>query len=140
MSDSHSPVPAASHAPDDHGHGHEDHDFWGHCKLYVYIGILLGVLTAVTVGLSYVDFARIGITRWIFGLIGISGNHINIVVGMIVATFKVCLVGAIFMHLKGEKKTIWQPLYFTAFFVLGLFLLTLLHWYDPIFSTVHAHH
>ena len=44
------------------------------------------------------------------------------------------------MHLKGEKKTIWQPLYFTAFFVLGLFLLTLLHWYDPIFSTVHSQH
>ena len=56
------------------------------------------------------------------------------------ATIKVGFVGAIFMHLKGEKKTIWRPLYFTAFFVLGLFLLTLLHWYDPIFSTLHNEH
>ena len=59
---------------------------------------------------------------------------------MFVATVKVGFVGAVFMHLKGEKKTIWRPLFFTAFFVLGLFLLTLWHWYDPIFTTVHNEH
>jgi heme/copper-type cytochrome/quinol oxidase subunit 4 len=64
----------------------------------------------------------------------------NIIIAMIVATIKVGFVGAVFMHLKGEKKTIWRPLFFTAFFVAGLFLLTLLHWYDPIFSTAHNEH
>ena len=57
------------------------------------------------------------------------------IIGMLVATFKVSLVGAIFMHLKGERPTIWRFLYFTAFFFLGLFLLTWLHWWDPIFGT-----
>jgi hypothetical protein len=57
---------------------------------------------------------------------------------MAVATFKVCLVGAIFMHLKGEVSTIWRFLLFTGIFVLGMFLLTLFHWYDPIFGTQQA--
>ena len=122
-----SPVPHAEHA--EHAaapgaHGHDDHDFWGHAKLYLWVGAILILFTAVTVFLSYVDF---------------GSTKANIIVGMIVATFKVCLVGAIFMHLKEEKKTIWRPLLFTLFFVLGLFLLTLLAFYDPIFGTYHAY-
>ena len=57
------------------------------------------------------------------------------IIGMFVATFKVTLVAAIFMHLKGERPTIWRFLYFTAFFVAGLFLLTALHYGDQIFGT-----
>jgi hypothetical protein len=56
-------------------------------------------------------------------------------------------VAAIFMHLKGEKAMIWKFLFFTMFFVAGLFLLTLLHYADPIgghagefFSTTHTQH
>ena len=122
MSDSH------EHAKDPatatHGdHGHDAHDM--HLGLYLGVGGFLIVATIITVALSYVDF----------------GSHANnIIIAMILATIKVGFVGAIFMHLKGEKKTIWRPLFFTAFFVLGLFLLTLLHWYDPIFSTVHNQH
>ncbi len=51
---------------------------------------------------------------------------------MLVATFKAGLVAAIFMHLKGERITIWRFLFFTAIFVAGLFFLTLFHWVDPI--------
>jgi caa(3)-type oxidase subunit IV len=122
MSDSHEPAKdSAPSAHDDHGHA--AHDM--HLGLYLGVGAFLIVATVITVALAYVDF----------------GSHAsNFIVAMIVATIKVCFVGAIFMHLKGEKKTIWHPLYFTAFFVLGLFLLTLLHWYDPIFSTVHNEH
>ena len=130
MSDSHSHLPAASSAghtagaasADPHAHSsahdHGHHDM--HLKLYIGIGIALILLTGFTVFLSYVDF---------------GSQARNMVVGMIVATFKVSLVMAIFMHLKGERPTIWRFLYFTAFFVLGLFLLTLLHWVDPIFGT-----
>ncbi len=122
MSDSHEHAKDSS--PDAHSdHGHAAHDM--HLGLYLGVGGFLIVATIITVWLSYFDF----------------GSHANnIIIAMIVATIKVGFVGAIFMHLKGEKKTIWRPLYFTAFFVLGLFLLTLLHYYDPIFSTVHNQH
>jgi len=122
MSDSHEH--AQESAPATHGeHGHAAHDM--HLGLYLGVGGFLIIATIITVFLSYVDF-------------GSRSN--NIIIAMIVATIKVGFVGAVFMHLKGEKKTIWRPLFFTAFFVLGLFLLTLLHWYDPIASTVHAQH
>lgn len=130
MSDSHAPI-TPSPAPDAHaGHeaAHDEHDFWGHAKPYLWVGGVLLVFTLITVALSYVDFDHK------------IGHGWNMIIGMAVATFKVCLVGAIFMHLKGEKKTIWTPLYFTAFFVLGLFLLTLLHWLDPISTTRHFTH
>src|SRR2546430_677689 len=58
----------------------------------------------------------------------------NIAVAMLVATFKAGLVAAIFMHLAAEKRLIYRILIFTGFFVLGLFWLTFLAWYDyPIF-------
>lgn len=118
---------------DPHGHHHPPADpndphaippeAWhiaSHMKLYWGIGFALFFLTLVTVWLSYIDFGTP--TR-------------NIVIAMAVATFKVSLVGAVFMHLKGERPTIWRFLYFTAFFVAGLFLLTAFHWYDPIWGT-----
>ncbi|MDB6148653.1 MAG: Cytochrome c oxidase polypeptide [Chthoniobacter sp.] len=128
MSDSHAPEPAHSAVGTDataaaHDHSHDAEHVAKHIKTYLIVGVVLIVLTAVTVGLSYVDF----------------GSHaMNWVVGMAVATFKVCLVGAIFMHLKGERPTIWRFLLFTGIFVVGMFLLTLLHWYDPIFGTQQA--
>ena len=122
MSDSHEH--AKDSAPATAGdHAHAAHDM--HLGLYWAVGGFLIVATIVTVFLSYIDF-------------GSRGR--NIIIALLLATVKVGFVGAIFMHLKGEKKTIWRPLFFTAFFVLGLFLLTLLHWYDPIFSTVHNEH
>jgi cytochrome c oxidase subunit IV len=56
----------------------------------------------------------------------------NIVVAMLVATFKAGRVAAIFMHLAAEKRLIYRVLIFTGFFVLGLFFLTYLAWYNPI--------
>ena len=43
-------------------------------------------------------------------------------------------VAAVFMHLAAEKRLIYRILIFTGFFVMGLFWLILLAWYDfPIF-------
>jgi cytochrome c oxidase subunit 4 len=89
------------------------------------VGALLLVLTGVTVGLSYVDF---------------GSRSMNILVGMIVATVKASMVAAIFMHLKGEKMTIWRFLIMTGVFAVGLFFLTFLAHSDPISGTSHLTH
>lgn len=118
--------PESAHPPADaHDHSHDAEHIAKHLKGYYVVGGILLVCTALTVGLSYVNFGSL---------------KANWIVAMVVATFKVSLVGAIFMHLKGEKATIWRFLFFTAFFVTGLFLLTLFHWVDPIFSSSHATH
>ena len=83
----------------------------------------LMALTLVTVGLSYVDF---GSSFW------------NIVVALVVASAKAGLVAAIFMHLWGERATIWKVLVFTGVFVVGLFVLSYLHFSDPIMKTAHS--
>jgi caa(3)-type oxidase subunit IV len=90
--------------------------------MYLIIGAVLLVFTGITVALSYVEM-------------GITNNWI---VGMAVATFKVCLVGAVFMHLKGEVKTIWRPIWFTLMFCTFLFLLFAWAWSDPLGGHDHA--
>lgn len=98
----------------DHDH---DHDVSKHVNKYLMVGAVLLVCTVLTVFLSYVDF----------------GSHkANMAVGMLVATFKAGLVAAIFMHLSSERKLIYRVLIFTGFFVLALFWLTYLNWYDPV--------
>jgi caa(3)-type oxidase subunit IV len=100
-------------APDEHG----AHNVAKHVRKYLLIGLILVTFTAITVWLSYVDFGT---------------QKMNITVAMLVATFKAGLVAAIFMHLSNEKQLIYRILIFTGFFVLGLFFLTYLAWYDPI--------
>ena len=126
MSESHDhgkqAAPAAPHEAAAHGdHAHGDM----HLGLYLGVGGFLLVATAITVWLSYMDF---------------GSRSANIIVALALASVKVGFVGAIFMHLKGEKWTIWKFLLFTAFFVTGLFMLTLLHYVDPIFGTTHNTH
>jgi hypothetical protein len=131
---------------DPHAHGeHGEHsgDFRAlmkHAFPYLVVGGLLFIFTVITVGLSYIDFAHIGLFQTIFGWIGVKGHGINIFIGLVVAAFKVCLVGAWFMHLKNEKASVWRPLIFTFIFCLGLFLLCLFSWVDPIPGTSHWHH
>jgi len=93
------------------------HDVAHHVKKYMMVGATLLVFTALTVFLSYLDFGT---------------RKANIAVAMLVAMFKAGLVAAIFMHLSAEKKLIYRVLIFTGFFVLGLFWLTFLAWYDPV--------
>jgi len=115
MSDSHSHASPAK--PDAHGVPHDAAHFHNHAKLYLLIGVILLAGTAATVALSYVDF---------------GSDALNILFGMLLATFKASLVALIFMHLKEEKKTIYQFLFFTVIFVIGLFALSLLAFKDHI--------
>lgn len=98
---------------------HEEyaHNVQKHVKGYLIVGAMLLAFTALTVALSYVDFGT---------------RKANIAVAMLVALLKAGLVAGIFMHLAAEKRLIYRVLVFTAFFVLGLFWLTFLAWYDPI--------
>lgn len=96
---------------------HAAHDVGKHIRAYLMVGGTLLLFTAITVALSYVNFGT---------------QKANVAVAMVVATFKAGLVAAIFMHLSSEKRMIYRILIFTAFFVLGLFFLTYLAWYDPI--------
>ncbi len=100
-------------APDEHG----AHNVAKHVRKYLMVGGTLILFTAITVFLSYVNFGTM---------------KANVAVAMLVATFKATLVAAIFMHLSNEKQLIYRILVFTVFFVLGLFFLTYLAWYDPV--------
>ena len=123
MNDAHQHAASEVLAHDEHGHpvaAHDhdhDHDVSKHVKKYLLVGATLLFFTLVTVALSYVNF----------------GTHkANMIVGMLVATFKAGLVAAIFMHLSAERQLIYRILIFTGFFALALFFLTYLAWYDPI--------
>ena len=125
-SHSHSPTPGgAGHDANGHDQAAEAAHIAAHIGGYIKVGVGLLVLTGITVGLSYVDF---------------GSRQMNIIVGMIVATIKASMVAAIFMHLKGEKMTIWRFLIMTAIFVLGLFMLTLLTHSDPVSGTSYSTH
>jgi caa(3)-type oxidase subunit IV len=110
------------------------HGIQKHVRGYLMVGALLLTFTAVTVALSYVDFGALFSSLFHVNLSTAQGRKANITVAVLVATFKAGLVAAIFMHLAAEKRLIYRILIFTGFFVLGLFWLTLLAWYDyPIF-------
>ena len=126
MADSHA-APAVDPADPHAVTAEHVHHIQKHVKGYFYVGGLLFVFTVITVALSYVDFDKF-----------LGGHGWNMIIGMIVATFKASLVAAIFMHLKCERATIWRFLIFTAIFALGLFLLTWLHEADPIQGTIRA--
>lgn len=113
---------------------HEEyaHGVHQHVSRYLLVGGLLLFFTLLTVALSYVDFG--GFFAWLFH-VRISpdgGRKLNITVAILVAAFKASLVGLIFMHLAAEKRLIYRVLIFTGLFVLALFWLTYLAWYDPI--------
>lgn len=70
-------------------HAHAEKHIVGF-KIYVLVFLALIILTAVTIGVSYVHF-----------------GVLNIVVALGVASVKACLVALFFMHLKYEDKVTW---------------------------------
>ena len=81
---------------------------------YVFIAVVLGVLTAAEVGLFYLEAGvdAIGQNLTVPALLGLSA-------------LKFYLVVAMFMHLRFEKRLLWR--FFTAGAVLAgaLYLITL---------------
>ena len=81
-----------------------------HIKLYYKIGAALLVLTVVTVGVSYIDFAV----------------PLTVFVALVIAVTKGSLVASYFMHLIGERKSIYAALLLTAFFFFVLMFIPIL--------------
>ena len=81
-----------------------------HIKLYYKIGAALLVLTVVTVGVSYIDFTV----------------PLAIVVALVIAGTKGSLVCRYFMHMIGERKSIFAALLLTVFFFLVLIFIPIL--------------
>jgi cytochrome c oxidase subunit IV len=100
-----------------------EHDFQQHVRRYLYVFYALLFGTVVTVGASYIPF----------------GNHaVNIGVALAIASGKAFLVAGYFMHLISERRMIYGILAFTAFFVLGLVVLTLSSYADfPRLTVTH---
>lgn len=113
MNETHEVHSAEVTPPDDHAAEHVA----AHVRKYIMVGVTLLTFTAITVALSYVNFGTM---------------KMNVAVALLVATLKAGLVAGIFMHLSAEKRLIYRILIFTGFFVLGLFWLTYLAWYNPI--------
>ena len=104
---------SATHVADTHGEVaiHEDHDDHNspehirkEIRTYLTIFFVLGTLTAVTVGVSYIE-------------IPVSER---IILALAIASVKGFLVAGYFMHLLSEKKLIYSVLLFTVFFFLVL--------------------
>ena len=87
----------------------ENEDFKQHIKVYVMVFVALGVLTLVTVAVSYLELPTAA----------------AITVAMIVATVKAGLVAGYFMHLLSEEKVILWLLALCAAFFLTLMLVPL---------------
>ena len=81
-----------------------------HIRLYWKIGGALLVLTVVTVAVSYVQF----------------GVALGVTVALLIAITKGSLVASYFMHLIGERKSIYAALLLTAFFFLVLIFIPIL--------------
>jgi caa(3)-type oxidase subunit IV len=92
-------------------------------KLYKIIGLTLFVFTGITVAVATVpalDFGEHGF------------DHVDAIIGIIIATIKASLVAVIFMHLNHEKKAVYWIFFGAIFFGVILILLFALAFFDPI--------
>ena len=90
--------------------GHSPEGIQKSVKSYMVVFGILIIGTIVTVAVSYFDFGSMSA---------------NIIVALIIATFKASCVALIFMHLNAERKTIYMTLGLTWFFFMGLMGLTI---------------
>jgi len=81
-----------------------------HVRVYLMVFAALGVLTIVTVAISYLDLP----------------TSYAITIAVIVASVKASLVAAYFMHLVSEEKVIYYLLLLCAAFLIVLMFVPLL--------------
>jgi len=121
MSDSHAPQPAT---PANDPSPEQVQEIKKHLGTYLKVGFV-----QVAVSLATVFSAFLPVT---------GGAKMALV--LLIALINAVIVSGIMMHLKEEKKTIWNFLIFTGIFFFILFFLTTLANTDHIFGTTHTHH
>ncbi len=89
---------------------HSPEEVQKHIKVYLGVFAALGVLTVITVAISYVHLSIVP----------------AVILALVVASTKAGLVAWNFMHLSSEKKIIFWILYITAIFFLFLMIIPLL--------------
>ena len=94
-----------------------------HIKLYLLIGATLFVCTVITVAVAKIEWLDFGSRGF---------DTADMVIGLLIATFKATLVALIFMHLNHEKKLIYWLFGFGLVFGVSLMALTGLAFADPI--------
>ena len=92
-------------------HSHEE--VQKQVKIYIRVFVALGILTVLTVGVSYLKLPLAA----------------TIAVALFIAAVKSSLVAAFFMHLVSEKKVILYILALAAFFFAAVLLLPSWHAY-----------
>ena len=94
-------------------------------RLYLMVGLILFICTGLTVAVATVealDIGRHGFDMW------------DCILGLLIATFKSCLVAFIFMHLNHEKKAVYWLFGSGLCMVCSLAFLTALAVWDPIYD------
>lgn len=89
--------------------GHSVEEIKKETRVYLTVFVVLGTLTAVTVGVSYLHLS----------------TGMAIVVALMIASVKGFLVAGYFMHLLSEKKLIYSVLIITALFFIFLMFIPL---------------
>jgi caa(3)-type oxidase subunit IV len=107
----------------DHSHSHDSHDdhpidLRKSVRTYLKVGIVLIIFTFITAAVAY--------------KVDLGDKHLNIALGLLIASFKVSLVGLIFMHLNHERGLIYKVLLFAFIFFTGMMFLFCLAYLDPI--------
>jgi len=94
-----------------------------HIKLYLIIGITLFVCTVLTVAVAKLEFLDFGERGF---------DHVDAIIGLLIATFKAGLVAFIFMHLNSEKKMVYMLFSLGLIFAFCLMAITGFAFSDPI--------
>lgn len=107
----------------EHSHdsdGSHDHpvDLRKNIRTYLKVGATLIAFTFITVFVAY--------------KVDLGDEHLNIALGLLIAAFKVSLVGLIFMHLNHERGLIYKTLLFAMIFFAAMMFLFCLAFYHPI--------
>jgi cytochrome c oxidase subunit 4 len=98
----------SDHAKQGHGaEGGHDHSHGVRIYIWVFVGLIIGTILTVA--------------AW---KVHLPTMFLTVLVALVIAGVKASLVAGWFMHLSSEKKMIYAILAFTAFFFLGMMLLT----------------
>jgi len=97
-------------------HTHSEERHITSYKIYFIVWVILMILTAVTVYVSYLDFGQL-----------------NIVIAMVVASIKAGAVALFFMHLKFEDSITWLFALFPIALLILLIGMTIVDTFTRIF-------